>query len=29
MLDDLENGGSKTAEGGNELKIDYFDHLVT
>ena len=29
MLDDLENGGTKTAEGGNELKKDYFDHLVT
>lgn len=29
MLDDLDNGGSKTAEGGNELKKDYFDHLVT
>lgn len=29
MLDDLDNGGTKTAEGGSELKMDYFDHLVT
>ncbi len=29
MLDDLDNGGTKTAEGGAELKKDYFDLLVT
>ena len=28
MLDDLDNGGTKTNEGGNELKKDYFDHIV-
>jgi len=28
-LDDLDNGGAKTAgDSGNELKQDYFDHLV-
>lgn len=29
LLDDLDNGGTKTAEGGNEFKKDYFDLLVT
>ena len=29
MLEDLDNGGSKTAgEGGSEHKKDYFDHMV-
>ena len=29
MLDELEAGGaSKGAEGGGELKVDYFDHIV-
>ena len=25
----MDNGGTKTADGGGELKKDYFDHLVT
>eukprot|EP00347_Sterkiella_histriomuscorum_P013878 403363022 len=29
LLDELDNGGTKTAEGGGELKKDFFDHLVT
>lgn len=29
MLEELGDGGAgKTAEGGSELKVDYFDHLV-
>jgi hypothetical protein len=30
MLEELGDGGAgKTAEGGSELKFDYFDHLVS
>lgn len=29
MLEELGDGGAgKSAEGGSELKVDYFDHLV-
>jgi hypothetical protein len=28
-LDELDNGGTKTNEGGVDLKKDYYDHLVT
>jgi hypothetical protein len=29
MLEELGDGAGKTAEGGSEMKVDCFDHLVT
>jgi len=30
LLEELGDGGvGKTAEGGSEMKVDYFDHIVS
>lgn len=30
MLEEMGDGGAgQSSQGGNELKVDYFDHLVT